>query len=341
VGADNYGIFATKGREAYRSTHPTDPPDEPISDFLFDRAHNEPLQVLIELGIVGLALFAAPLAVFLWVAARAVIARKRRLSLFFWGACGGMLAFAASSMLSSFSFRIVQNGAAFIIVFAFAVYELSKAHKRTIGSGRIRRVYKAIATLVLATLIAVLSFKAFAEYEFAKGDQMPDRAAAAERYRRALRMDPDYVAADYRLSRVAYDLGDSEAAAAEMRRAIDEGMGVVLTYSNLADCYEAARDQESEFRTFDEALRVYPRSVFLRIRYSIELEKASLHDASRDQLAIAGEIDSKQANGWHELLTLGSTRAFYDARENHAIAAPADLLPQVAVYQYLDKGPWK
>src|SRR5204863_5617479 len=60
VGADNFGISFNNAREHYRLGHPAGPPDEPVSDNLVERGHNELLQVAAELGIVRLILFLAP-----------------------------------------------------------------------------------------------------------------------------------------------------------------------------------------------------------------------------------------------------------------------------------------
>jgi hypothetical protein len=56
-------------------------------------------------------------------------------------------------------------------------------------------------------------------------------------------------------------------------------------------------------------------------------------------LAAAREIDKRQADGWYNLLTIGSVWAFYAARENADLAAPAELRPEAAVLEYLDKPP--
>jgi O-antigen ligase len=336
VGADNYGIAANEGRAEYRSVHPIDPPDEPISDFLVERAHSEPLQVLLELGVPGLILFAIPFALFAYVAIWTIVIKGRRPSLFFWAACGGMAAFAVSSMVSSFSFRIVQNGIAFFLIFAVAVFELSKTNK-----DRSHNLYlpRPLVACVLSVAILVLAAKGVAEYSFVGGDRSTDHSTGSELFSNALTLDPDYAAAHYRLSRINFENGDHSAAAKELRAAIAGGMGVVLTFSDLAECYEKAGDRDAEFSTFDEALRIYPRSVFLHVRYSVELDKTSRTAAADQQLAAARDIDKKQANGWYSLITRGSVRTFYDARTSDDMAAPAELAPDIAVIQYLDKNP--
>ena len=338
LGADNYGIHANEGRAQFRSTHPTDPADEPISDFLWERAHNEPLQVLLELGVPGLLLFIAPFAYFIFVASRAVFARKEKPSLLFWAACGGMLAFAASSMVSSFALRIMPNGIGFFLVFALAIHELSRASRRSERTPPNELPRSAIAA-VLAIMIVVLSLKGVAEYDVAVADRLTDRGQAAPLYSQAGWIDPDYAATDFRLARILYEKEDYVSAARELRQAIQGGMGVVLTYSDLATYYQKAGDRDAEFRTFDEALALYPRSVFLHVRYALELEKASLADPADAELRAARNIDRSQANGWLSIMTRGSVATFYEARNNDDVATPGALRPEIAVLQYLDKDP--
>ena len=54
-------------------------------------------------------------------------------------------------------------------------------------------------------------------------------------------------------------------------------------------------------------------------------------------MASARDADKRQADGWYNLFKIGSVRAFYAARENSELAAPAELLPEAAVLEYLDK----
>lgn len=336
VGADNYGAAFNTARAHYRQTHPDDPADEPISDFLVERAHNEPLQIFAELGAVGLALFMAPLILFGWLVIR-TLADGGRLSPIFCAAFGGMTAFAASSMVSSFSFRIAQNGVTFFVVFAVAVHELAKARRCTERSPWWNLF--PVAMTLLAAIILTLGLKAAAEWSVASGDRAPDGTQAIQLYRRAASLDPDYSAAYYRLSRRTYEAGDYQGAAAELRRAIDRGMGVVLTYSQLADCFEKAGDNTQAAATYDEALRIFPRSVFLRVRYSIFLMKISRSDAADAQAVSAREIDRRQANGWHSLMTKGSLASYLAARDGGDLDPPAELRPESAVHQFLDKDP--
>src|SRR5205085_8776526 len=95
--------------------------------YVVERAHNEFLQIFDELGVVGFALIIA-MAVAFCIQAYRAFRRGRRLSPIFWAAVAGMAGFIASSMVSSFSFRAVQNGVVFFVLLAMAVSELSVKH---------------------------------------------------------------------------------------------------------------------------------------------------------------------------------------------------------------------
>jgi hypothetical protein len=51
----------------------------------------------------------------------------------------------------------------------------------------------------------------------------------------------------------------------------------------------------------------------------------------------ARELDLRQANGWYALMKLGSKDAYQISKGDPTTAGPADLLPQNAIYQYLNE----
>jgi hypothetical protein len=56
-------------------------------------------------------------------------------------------------------------------------------------------------------------------------------------------------------------------------------------------------------------------------------------------MEFARSIDTAQADGWYNLIAIGSVAAFNAARQDPRLAPPADLLPPAAVLQFLDKFP--
>ncbi|MBK9766106.1 MAG: O-antigen ligase family protein [Chloracidobacterium sp.] len=114
VGADNFGLVFNDARAKLRDLQPDEPKSEIGEDFLTERAHNEPLQVLAELGVIGFTLFVLPFLLFLVFVLRKFGRDGWKLSPMLWATLGSNLAFAISSMVSSFSFRAAQNGVVFL-----------------------------------------------------------------------------------------------------------------------------------------------------------------------------------------------------------------------------------
>ena len=345
VGADNFGISFNDSRAKYRLSHPDYPRDEIADDYLVERAHNELLQVTAELGIVGLTLLLLPFGIFLALFVRTFAANKFKLSPIFWAALGGMVAFGLGSMFSSFSFRAVQNGIVFFLVFAVAVSEIEKALGNRSGSRQYttRKIAPAAMfaalSLCLLTLLASLFAKLAAEYYVFAAERQTDNESSQRLLERAVTLDPDFAGAYLLSAGRSYSEKDYPADADAMRKAIEGGYGVVTTYSALAKYQIEAGDIPAAEKTFDESLRIFPRSVFLRVRYAILLQNAGRTAESDAQMSIARDIEPRQAAGWYNILKIGSVAAFYTAQKDPQAATPNDLLPASAVLQYLDKSP--
>ena len=225
VGADNFGIAFNDTRIKYRLDHPDDPKDELGDFYVFERAHNELLQVAAELGLVGLALLLVPFGLFFIWLLRVFAANKFRISPMLWASLGGMTAFAVGSMFSSFSFRAVQNGIVFFLVFAIAVREIEKAVKdRANSSKKVRfAISPALAfggvILSMSLILTFLFAKGAAEYTVFAAENESDTVASQRLLNLAVKLDPNFAGA-YILSAGGYNTEkDYTAAANAMQKA--------------------------------------------------------------------------------------------------------------------------
>lgn len=342
VGADNFGLAFNKERIRYREKNPDNPAEEIAEDYIVERAHNEPLQVLTELGVVGLALFLLPIGILLFYCLNEFRIR-RRFSPLLCAALAGMTAFIFSSMVSSFSFRAAQNGVAFFMVFALAVNEIGKRSRRKKLDAApvpfLRTVY-ALCFVPVLLLIAFCSAKALAEYNAYQAERVEPHTDLEKSYfQTAVVFDPEYAGA-YLSHALRTDAEGDPATAAQMtRKTIDHGLGIAPIYSQLAKEQERSGNADGALSTYRQALSIYPRSVYLRTEFVILLEGQGQTNEAREQSAIARSIDLRQANGWYAIIKDGSVAAFYRSKTNPDIAAPAELLPPSAVRQYVDKIP--
>lgn len=340
VGADNFAIRLTEARIRYRISNADNPKDEPGEDYIFERAHNEPLQIAAELGVIGLVLVAVPFILFAAYLIRHLFRKRDTFSPILWASVGGMAAFAFSSMVSSFSFRSAQNGVVFFMIFAVGVNELSKRGKRNRSSGfSFSRPFYIGCWAAALLLGGYCVSKTVAEYHVDQAESTGDTEKAHYHYRIARAIAPEY--AGLHLSAAARNMADNEpeTAAVNTRLAITNGIAMALNYSALAKQQIAAGLTSDAEATFQEALSVYPRSIYLRTEYIVFLEKQGRSDDAVLQQQKAREIDLRNANGWYLLIKSGSVKAFTLSQTDESIVPPAELVPQPAVRDYLDPTP--
>src|SRR6185369_14116532 len=325
--------------------YPADTDLEIGEDFMFERAHNEPLQVLTELGVIGLTLFVIPFAIFAFWTARTIWA-GRHIPPVFLACLVGMTGFAMSSMVSSFSFRAIQNGLAFAIVFGLALRYLRRAGPQTQGRDPrparidVPRTAKLVTAggLVLTGAFIVLAGAAGLSrlYQLrAQTAESSDQRAAL--LQSAIAWDDENAAAHSSYAIVLAEGNVMDAAVRELRRSIECGAGATQVYSILADLQMQAGDISAATKTMAEAVAIYPRSVFARVRYAQMLELEGNHSAVETQIAAAKKIDLKQSNGWIALIRDGDAVAFQASLRDDTITPPADLRPYNAVFQFIDR----
>lgn len=339
VGAGNFGpaFNDARGRLALSST-PSEGP-EIAEDFMAERAHNEPIQIVAELGIVGgLFLFGA-ISVFILGVILMFRRSRRRPSIAFWAALAGMIGFAVSSMVSSFSFRAMQNGIVFFAILAVALNEIAKSQTRDLAVlTKTKKMALLAATTVAVILLSVFSVtRAAAEYFVYKAEREPDYLQVKDQMTRAIVLDPDNPNAYFFYAARASIAGENAFAANVLRQGIARGVGVTIAYSRLAKYEQETGDINSAELTLRKGVEIYPNSVFMRMRLATFLRDLGRTGVADEQQAYAMKIDEAQARGWELLIREGSVKAFYTSRSRSGIAEPSKLQPANAVLDYIDK----
>jgi O-antigen ligase len=342
VGADNFGMRFNDGRAKYALDHPNDIDNATGEDFLFERAHNEYLQIISELGIIGFALFAAAFLLLAFWTARTMMKKWGNVSPMLIGAIAGMTAFGASSLFTSFSFRAAQNGLVFFALLAVAVYELLKTEKAEINtcilphrpSNRLMIMLCLSATFCLAVFSAT---KACSYWFIYFGEQESDFASSSTLFENAIRLDPENGAAYFAYGGRSLRNGDTVRAAELFARTIENGIAASSIYSRLASIQSKIDDPDAAQKTLQKAISIYPRSIFLLTRYAVLLEDNGKPNEAEVQMEKARSYDLRQANGWYALIKQGGVRATYLAKDDPDIAPPNELVPMNAVAAYLNE----
>ena len=307
VGANNFGIGFNDARVQYFTGRNETSPD--VAEwYLVERAHNEFLQIYAELGIIGILSFGIAFLSFGVAVLRRFYANGFTLSPLLWASLAGSAAFFASSFVSSFSFRIAQNGVFFFIVFALGVNEVLKTKD---SAAKLPRRWPqfllALSVVGSVALMVQMGAKAYSHYLIRKGGAIKGVARALPDYERAIQLDPDNYHLHQHLAGLFANEGKHREAAREMQRMIDRGGGTTLNYSILADAHGRAGQYDLVDKTLAEAVSIYPTSVFMRVRYAAFLKERGRQSEADAQLAQARQIDAGQANGWYVFLAPKTT----------------------------------
>ena len=344
VGGNNYEAAFPVARAQFSANHPNSPLIAMNEEFLTVYAHNEYIQLLAELGLVGFTLFALlslSLVGNFWQALK-----RKHQTLPVLGAGGAMLAFAVSSGASGSSFRYFGGG----LLFFFAAAIINRvatlrpnsqdsspnqpSHVFTFNA-RLSRVTSFGLCGVMLLLVGVFSAQATGTVLHGLAQSNP---ADAERYYRAsLTAFPSSAATHFSYGLWLYNQRRGAEAISHLSYAVEHGFNSSICYAYLAGAQDSAGNQLAAEQTLAKAARVYPQSVFLRVRHSVALKNIGRGAQSETEFARAIFLDPRAARGWQQLIVNDIDAAWDAARQDASIALPGELAPQAAVFEVLQE----
>lgn len=336
VGADNFGQAFNESRAEFNLLNPEYELADTAETYLVERAHNEAIQIAAELGLVGIVLFAGLIGAFFLYFARAFVLNGYKFSPLLWSCIAGMSGFFVSSMFSSFSFRAIQNGIVFFLVLALAAYETEKIYRRKRKLDQTfeitRKPFVVLAFGSMFLFFGVSLSINLSNYFLNRASLTKELAIAEPDLRKSLAFNPFSASANYSYGmRLFYDRQSAQALPF-LEKAVRGGLDTNINYYNLAAAYDSAGDSAKAAAILDEAVRIYPRSILLRVRYALLLQKLNQREASEKHLQIARAVDEKQTTGWFELMTTGARSAALKSRAEKTFPEPMDLSPNDGIY---------
>lgn len=307
VGADNYGIAFNEYRAIYADKNPNDVNLKVAENEIAERSHNEYLQILTELGIVGgiiFLFFLSSIVIMFFHAAR----HYRKFSLIPIAALIGAMLFLSSSLVSSYSFRLIQNGFVFFFVLAVAAKYLlkDKPNSRQISvPTNYFKVACCVGIISCFLLALYCSMRAASVHYAHKVGELTDLEQAIPLYDKSFWLDELNPDAHFDFGINLLNAGLYNEAAQQFRQSIDIGRAPSSSYSYLSTAQYLAGDVTSAENTITEALKLYPFSPFVRTRYAYFLQLNGKNLEAEQQLNNARQIDRKQANSWWSLINDG------------------------------------
>lgn len=340
IGADNFGFQANKYRIAYSRENAADLNLAEAENEIPERAHNEYLQIVAELGLVGGAIFVWLLAGIGLTAVQAFRTR-RTLSPEPFAALIGIAIFLASSLVSSYSFRLVQNGFVFFFVLAVAAKKVfdtkdrSELREKFTPSATQLRFGFAFGMLACLSLAAYSIVRVSSAAYATNANYVQNLDESILQYQTAIRLDDENPDARIFLGRRLIEAGQYAAAVPFLQAAIRIGAATSADFSYLATAQTLAGDDAGAERTFAEAAEMYPQSAFVLTRYAALLKRSGKVGESNIQFERARRINAGAANTWWTIINDGALAATNMALKRGDYLPVMDLRPEAALYAVL------
>ncbi len=343
VGADNFGLEFNKYRAVFSSKIENKAVAEQKEELFPERAHNEYLQILAELGVVGGAFFAWLIFGIFKLEFNTLKNNKLIASnTLNHAAIAGMIAFLCSSAVSSFSFRLMQNG----LVFFFLLAILLKGHCikknfnnlfQSLALNRCIPTFAIIAIVLCFSLTIFSAFKAISQFFTYQAEKQKDFETAKSYFEKAEILDPANAAAAVSYGFRLRGEDKLQESSYQFKEAVAKGLNPIGSYSYLISSQILTNDFEGAKNTASEAVKIFPYSVFARVRYGSLLEKLDLKDEAAAQYEIAKHLNKKQAETWRLLINEGSFVAIKEAKGNDQILSLDKLIPNDAIFAVLSE----
>ncbi len=332
VGASNYDVAFPMGRAAFSAKHPDSPLVEMYEGFLTQAAHNEYLQILSELGIIGLAPFVVFCVMLVWAA---VMALRRARSPLVPGAIASLTTFAISSGASSISFRWLGSGLLFFFTAAIVshfAFDRATDTEATIEFTPVFAQRGLLAACALSLIfICGMGAQGLNVVTQARAQTTADATEAERLYQSALFWNPIDPATHFNYGLWLYEQGRATEAAKHLRYATQRGIDTSVTYAFQSAAESEAGEAQTAQETLAYAVRVFPRSTMLRARHASALIETGNTQQATNEYATALSIDEPSARGWWTLIRSGKEAAALAAQHDAKITAPGELSPPEAV----------
>ena len=340
VGADNFAINYENARRSHAEANPENPQTSLYENYLPERTHNEYLQVLSELGVVGIFIFGWLL---FGILRFAFSLRKKSVTLLSIASFAGIAAFLVSSIASSYSFRVPANGLCFFFLLALLVQsskfkvQSSKSNSLLnlkLETWNLKPIVAAFGVIICSAMMIFSAMRGASLMYLQMAFEAKEKSEAENYYRKAIALDDQDGAINYYYGLHLVDAKDADKGVSHLRFGIDEGVATSAAYFRLYTAQTSAFRREDAERTLLESLRVYPRSVFLRTAYAAHLKEKGESERAQIELEKARRINAAQAESWWLAQTEGMQKLSENGNEK--LVKVMDLQPAEGIYAVIE-----
>ena len=301
------------------------------------RVHSEYLQLFAELGLIGVLLFAAS-----WFQVGRQLWQRRHTPHGFLavGALFSFIAFACSSLVSAFSFRMSPTVLLLACVLSLGLIRADKEEEAA-APEQILRLPKAL--VLTAAVLAVLASLFFLgrNYNVYASQQTQSRLdflfdlnnpatneALVRRYQTVLDLDPANAGAHLGYSLLLFQMKRLPESLQHADYAFAHGYNRPYGYVLRAFCHEQLGDLARATQILQECLASFPKSIVARAAYAELLRKQGQIDEARQQRALLDKVDNRLAQSW-DLALRHKDAAAAELAKQAGVLAPGELEPML------------
>src|SRR5262249_28735739 len=136
----------------------------------------------------------------------------------------------------------------------------------------------------------------------ASAESTSDAAQADLYFRRSLKVYPANSSAEFSYGMWLYRKARSAEAAQYLQSAVVRGFNSSICFAYLAGAQSTAGDMVAAEQTLAQAVKIYPKSIFLLVRHSAALERIGRVVEAQAEFSKALTIDPRAARGWRQLI---------------------------------------
>lgn len=341
IGADNFVVDYRNAQESYANLDSQNKLLEIDQQIIAERSHNEYLQILAELGSIGAMLF-----VWLLVGIGTFLfsLRRKQVSLVSLASLAGIFAFLVSSLTSSYSFRVPANGVCFFFLLALAANDFLKKRKLETSSVekydfnflKLKPVFIGCSLIICSAMLIFSAMRGISLMYLQTAMNNAEKSEAEADFQKAIALDNQEPLFRYYYGLHLYNKKRTAEAVPQIRFAINKGISTSISYFNLAAAQILARQDAEAEKTFAEALRIFPRSVFLITAYAAFLKENGREAESKVMFDKASQINAQQAASWQIAHTEGMEKLTRAGGSNKDLLPAMSLQPTDGVYSLID-----
>jgi O-antigen ligase len=310
------------------------------------QVHNEYLQIFAELGLIGLLLFAVfwlQLGWRFWQWGK----RGGESAYWIWGVWLGMIAFAISSVFSSFSFRYTPSVFVFACLvavgFGFAKSSDSGTTAESLTIPRFAGLAAAAIAVILSLAFTARAYNVYAS-QLLQGQETlrtealdfnfyPDKPADNERlerrYKQVLELDSENAGAHFGYGLLLFQMKRPDDAIPHLEKGFNDAYNRSYGYVALAFAHEQAGNLSRATQLMKECLTAYPESVYGRAVYAELLLKEGRTAEAEEQQAFMKANKSYDHASWTLALRTSPNTVVAEANKLGLIS-PDKLMPKLA-----------